>query len=61
MTLSYVAQQTLNSKLPAFEIGDDLYRGTAPKFARVALNPKFPAIKTWVKVAKGIPFVKLTA
>lgn len=45
-----------NDKLPEFSIGEAVYKGRQPVYQPVALAG---GVVEWVKVEKGIPFVKV--
>ncbi len=51
MKLSQKERILANDKLPEFKIGKTIYKGYPPHYQLVGVQ--------WVKVAKGVPYVKV--
>ena len=51
---NFIKQKTLdNSNLPEFSVGGTVYKGSNPQFHFFGVE------RGWLKVSKGIPFVKV--
>lgn len=58
--MNFRKQKTLEAThLPTTTVAGTVYKGQNPQYAQVPIDANNPHVKTWAKVSKGIPWVKV--